>query len=192
MSENHLTLAGNLLFGINTKKYSPMFFIDCCYFEGNDSSSNSYHYEKRIYGTFQYLFENSLAFITSNLKSQQSEENFNTSGKLEIDESILVELIINALIHRDYYINSSIKFFMFDDRIEIINPGKLTNSLTIEKIKNGIAISRNPILDSIVKNLLPYSGRGSGIKRTLSINPNIEFINDIDNEEFKCIIPREA
>jgi predicted HTH transcriptional regulator len=192
MSENHLTLAGNLLFGINTKKYSPMFFIDCCYFKGNDSSSNSYHYEKRIYGTFQYLFENSLAFITSNLKSQQSEENFNTSGKLEIDESILVELIINALIHRDYYINSSIKFFMFDDRIEIINPGKLTNSLTIEKIKNGIAISRNPILDSIVKNLLPYSGRGSGIKRTLSINPNIEFINDIDKEEFKCIIPREA
>jgi predicted HTH transcriptional regulator len=190
MSGNYLTLAGNLLFGINIKKYNPMFFIDCCYFVGNDSSSSSYRSEKRIYGTFQYLFENSLAFITSNLKSQQSEENFNTSGKLEIDESVLVELIINALIHRDYYINSSIKIFIFDDRIEIINPGKLTNSLTIEKIKNGISIARNPILDSIVKNLLPYSGRGSGIKRALKINPNIEFINDIDKEEFKCIIPR--
>ena len=79
---------------------------------------------------------------------------------------------------------------MFDDRVEIISPGKLTNALTIEKIKSGISIHRNPILNSISKYILPYSGYGSGIKRILKINPEVVFINDIDKEEFKAIIYR--
>jgi len=111
---------------------------------------------------------------------------------LEIDERILTELIVNALVHRDYYINSSIKIFMFNNRVEIISPGKLTNLLTVEKIKNGISIHRNPILNSISKTILPYSGYGSGIKRILSIDPNVEFINDTLKEEFKCIIQRRG
>lgn len=191
MKGDNLTLAGNLLFGINPRKFHPMFFIDCCYFTDDYISSNDYISEKRVYGTFEYIFENSLGFVMSNLRSYQTGANFNSSGKLEIDENILIELIINSLIHRDYYINSSIKIFMFPSRVEIISPGKLTNSLTVEKIKNGISIQRNPILDSIAKNILPYSGRGSGIKRAIALNPDIEFINDIEKEEFRCIIPRK-
>jgi len=190
MKDVHLTLAGNLLFGINIKKHTPSFYIDCCHFRGDDISSNSYISEKRLYGTFEYLFENSLGFLTSQLDSKQVEADFNSNGELEIDNIILTELIINALVHRDYYIQSSIKIFIFDDRVEIINPGKLTNSLTVEKIKNGISIHRNPILDSISKSILPYSGRGSGIKRVLSIDSNIKLINDIEKEEFKAIIKR--
>jgi len=191
MKGEHLTLAGNLLFGLDVRRYNPSFYIDCCYFIGDDVSSQSYRSEKRLYGTFEYLFDNSLGFITSQLRSYQVDKDFNSTGKLEIEVEVLTELIINALVHRDYYINASIKIFMFDDRVEIISPGKLTNSLTVEKIKNGISIHRNPILDSITKNVLPYSGRGSGIRRVLSINPDIKFINDIEKEEFKCIISRK-
>ncbi len=191
MKDDNLTLAGNLLFGINIKKYTPSFYVDCCYFVGNDISSKNYRSEKRFYGTFEYLFESTLGFITSQLQSIQVDENFNSNGELEIDKNILIELIVNALIHRDYYIQSSIKIFMFDNRVEIISPGKLTNSLTIEKIKNGISIHRNPILDSVSKNILPYSGRGSGIKRALTLNPEIKFINDGELELFKCIIFRK-
>ena len=115
---------------------------------------------------------------------------FNSTGKLEIDENILTESIVNALMHRDYYINSSIKIFMFKNRIEFISPGKLTNSLTVEKIKNGIAIHRNPILNSIAKNILPYSGYGSGIIRILKLDPTVQFINDTLKEEFKVIVKR--
>jgi len=192
MKEDKLTLAGNLLFGINIKKFTPSFYIDCCHYIGDNISSNNYMSEKRLYGTFEYLFENSLGFLTSSLRSIQIENDFNSNGKLEIDEIILTELIINALVHRDYYIQSSIKIFIFDDRVEIINPGKLTNSLTVEKIKNGISIHRNPILDSIAKSILPYSGRGSGIKRALNIDPNIKLINDIEKEEFKAVILRKS
>ncbi len=192
MSGDNLTLAGNLLFGINIKKFTPSFYVDCCHFVGDDISSNNYLSEKRLYGTFEYLFENSLGFLKSQLSSIQVEDNFNSNGKLEIDEIVLTELIINALVHRDYYIQSSIKIFIFDSKVEIISPGKLTNSLTVEKIKNGISIHRNPILDSISKSILPYSGRGSGIKRALSINSNINFVNDIEKEEFKVVIARKT
>lgn len=190
MKNNQLTLAGNLIFGNNPQVFKPSFYIDCCYFDGNDVSVGKFISKKTIKGTFYELYEDSIRFLISGLKTYQVENNFNSNGKLEIQEDILIELIINALVHRDYYINSSIKIFIFNDRVEIISPGKLTNSLTVENIKNGISVHRNPILNSICKNILPYSGYGSGIKRSLSINPNIEFKNDIDKEEFKCIISR--
>ncbi|MCE2706023.1 MAG: hypothetical protein LW807_03005 [Proteobacteria bacterium] len=60
----------------------------------------------------------------------------------------------------------------------------------MDKIKSGISIQRNPILSSICKNILPYSAYGSGIRRVVNLNSRIEFINDTDKEEFKCIIPR--
>ncbi len=190
IKNNHLTLAGNLIFGILTQKFCPSFYVDCVYFIGDDISSNQYLSEARIKGSLKTLYEDSLRFIVSHLRRYQVEKDFNSNGKLEIDEIVISELIINALVHRDYYINAPINIFMFDDRIEIINPGKLTNSLTVEKIKRGISIHRNPILNSIAKYVLHYSGRGSGIKRILSITSNVEFINDIEQEQFKCILAR--
>ena len=190
LKENKLTLAGNLIFGLNPQNFNPSFYIDCVYFDGNDISVDGFISKKTLKGSFEKLFNDSLAFIVSNLVKRQTSKEFNSAGELEINKKVLTELIVNALVHRDYYINSSIKIFIFHDRVEIINPGKLTNSLTVDKIKSGISIHRNPILSSISKNVLPYSGYGSGIKRALSINPDIEFINDIDKEEFKCIIPR--
>lgn len=189
--ENQLTLAGNLIFGIKPQKFSKSFYIDCCYFDGNDISVDKYISKKTIDGNLLTMFNNSLDFLKSNLISFQDGVDFNSSSTLEIDERVLTELIVNALVHRDYYIQSSIKIFIFHDRVEIISPGKLTNSLTVEKIKNGISIHRNPILNSICKNVLPYSGYGSGIKRAISINENIVFENDIEKEQFICIIPRQ-
>lgn len=189
--ENQLTLAGNLIFGIKPQKFSRSFYIDCCYFDGDDISVDKYISKKTIDGNFLTMFNNSLDFLKSNLISSQDGDDFNSSSTLEIDERVLTELIVNALVHRDYYIQSSIKIFIFHNRVEIISPGKLTNSLTVEKIKNGISIHRNPILNSICKNVLPYSGYGSGIKRAISINENIVFENDIEKEQFICIIPRQ-
>ena len=190
--ENQLTLAGNLIFGINPQKFNKSFYIDCCYFDGNVISVDKYISKKTIDGNFLTMFNNSLDFLKSNLISFQDGIDFNSSSTLEIDERVLTELIVNALVHRDYYIQSSIKIFIFHDRVEIISPGKLTNSLTVEKIKNGISIHRNPILNSICKNILPYSGYGSGTKRAISINENIILQNDIDKEQFICIIPRQT
>ena len=190
--DNHLTLAGNLIFGINPQRFSPMFYVDCCYFDGNEIFVNEFISKTRVFGTFEKLYDDSMNFIKSNLRYRQVEKDFNSNGVLEIDERVFGELITNALIHRDYYINSSIKIFIFHNRVEIISPGKLTNSLTVENIKTGRSICRNPILNSICENILAYTGYGSGIQRVIDINPNVEFINDRELEQFKCIIPRSV
>jgi len=192
LKDGNLTLAGNLIFGINPQKYNKSFYIDCCYFDGDDISVTKYISERRVYGDFETLYIQGSNFIKSNLKNRQVEENFNSKGVPEISYEVIGELLVNALVHRDYYINAPIQIFMFHNRVEIISPGKLFNSLTVEKIKLGNTKRRNQTLDRICNNVLPYTGRGSGIKRVLSINPNIEFINDVDKEEFKCIIPREV
>ncbi len=190
LKNNHLTLAGNLIFGLEPQRFSPLFYIDCCYFDGLDVSVTRYISEKCLKGTFSLMLEGAINFVTSQLRNYQVQKEFNSNGKLEIDKTVLIELIVNALIHRDYYINASIKVFIFHDRIEIINPGKLTNSLTVEKIKSGLSIPRNPILASISKNVLPFTGYGSGIKRIMAIDPTITLINDTELEQFKSIIYR--
>jgi predicted HTH transcriptional regulator len=192
MRGENLTLAGNLIFGINPQRFNKSFYIDCCYFDGNDISVTKYINERRLYGDFETLYAKATDFIKSNLINRQVDDNFNSNGVPEISYEVIGELVVNALIHRDYYINSPVKIFIFYNRIEIISPGKLFNSLTVEKIKLGTSIRRNQTLDRICNDVLPYTGRGSGIKRVLNINQNIEFMNDIDKEEFKCIIPREV
>lgn len=67
---------------------------------------------------------------------------------VEIPTEVFEELLVNALIHRDYFINSLVKVFIFPNRIEIISPGKLPNSLTVENILNGISIP--PKLDNAI------------------------------------------
>ncbi|MGN7203808.1 ATP-binding protein [Pedobacter sp. SAFR-022] len=71
-----------------------------------------------------------------------------------------------------------------------MSPGKLPNSLTIENICNGISIARNPVLQSLAEYILSYKGLGTGVGRAIAAYPNITFLNDVDTEQFKVIIPR--
>jgi predicted HTH transcriptional regulator len=70
----------------------------------------------------------------------------------------LEELLVNALVHREYFILSGVKIFIFDDRIEKISPGTLPNTLTIDNIKIGSFIPRNPMLFTNTRYLLPFVG----------------------------------
>ena len=121
----------------------------------------------------------------------QGDKGFNSLGELEIPEIVLTELLVNAIIHRDYFIRDSIRIFIFDDRIEIISPGKLPNNLTEAQIRAGIRRSRNTILASLAPDVLPYRGIGSGILRALKAWPNMEFVNDREAEQFTARVFRK-
>lgn len=131
-----------------------------------------------------------MAFFKRNLFHTQQGQNFNTQGILEISEVALQELLENALIHRDYIKNAPIRLMVFDNRIEIINPGSLPNSLTVEEIKYGNPVVRNNLMVSFAIYTLPYRGLGSGIVRAFQEQPDIELINDAEGEQFKVVIPR--
>lgn len=191
LKNSNLTLSGLLLFGKNPQQFKPTFTVHCIAVKGNDISTNSYRNKKEPFiGNMQEVYEKTLSFIIQNLKEVQKTEGFNSLGELEIPIEAIQELLVNALVHRDYFINSSIKVFVFDNRIEIISPGKLPNTLTIENIKAGTSIIRNPILYSNVPYLLPFQGVGSGIRRAYSKYPDLELINHTDRELFISIIKR--
>lgn len=126
-----------------------------------------------------------------NLHKIQAGRGVNAPGRPEIPESVLEELLVNALVHRDYLVSAPIRLFVFDNRIEIISPGHLPNNLTVEKIRAGNSNIRNPILISyIAKGLLPYHGLGSGIKRALEQWPKIDFTDDREGCLFTATVHR--
>jgi len=191
IKEGKLSLGGLMLFGKNPQQFRPTFTVQCVSFVGNDISSKEYRdKEEPFTGNLKELYEKTLSFITRNLKKKQIKEGFNTQSELEIPIQTIEELLVNALIHRDYFILSSIKVFIFDNRIEIISPGKLPNTLTIDNIKIGTSIPRNPILFTNARFILPFVGVGSGIPRALENSPDLELINDVDREVFISIIKR--
>jgi predicted HTH transcriptional regulator len=190
IKNNKLTLGGLEFFAHNPQKYRPAFCIKAISFFGNSIGGSSYRDSKDIEGTIPEMFDQAMSFLTSNLRSVQAEQNFNSVGVPEISKIALEELVQNALTHRDYSKNSPIRIMIFDDRIEIVSPGSLPNSLTIENIKMGNAVVRNNLMVSYCSKLMNYRGFGSGITRALENQPNIELINDIDGEQFIVRIPR--
>ncbi|MBP8708323.1 MAG: putative DNA binding domain-containing protein [Caldisericia bacterium] len=188
-----LNVAGALLFGKNLMKLLPQFYITAIWFFGNKLTDNSYRSSENIYGTLDELYKKAYDFIVSKLnKIQPDNRSFNSVGELEIPEIVITELLVNALIHRDYFINDSIKIFVFESRIEIISPGCLPNNLTEEQIKRGIRRTRNNIIASFAPYLMEYRGAGSGILRALKVYPHFDIKNEKENERVIVIIERQS
>ena len=79
------------------------------------------------------------------------------------------EIVVNAIVHRDYRDSSDSVIKLFDDRIEFYNPGKLPEGLTIEKLLSGDYIStiRNKKIAEVFKEANIIEKYGSGIRRIL-------------------------
>ena len=185
-------LAGALLFTNNPQKAITGFFITAIWFWGNDIEADSYRASDYLKGTLSEQFVQAQDFVKRTLHKIQSGDSFNSPSKLEIPAIVFTELLTNALVHRDYFIKDSIKLFVFENRVEIISPGKLPNNLTVEQMRRGIRKKRNDILDSLAPALLNYKGAGSGVLRALRAYPQIDFVNDAEAEQFRVVVHRTA
>lgn len=189
----HLNLAGVLLFAENPEFIKPQFVIKAIRYPGNQIHAKRYLDTEDFSGPIQRVFADAMAFIMRNLHKCQRGGSVNSPGKPEIPPEVFEELVVNALVHRDYFVSAPIRIFIYDNRIEIISPGHLPNNLTIEKIRTGNSNIRNPILVSFAaKGLLPYHGLGSGIKRSLEMWPDIELIDDREGCLFVARVFRKA
>jgi ATP-dependent DNA helicase RecG len=190
--EGKLNLAGVLLFAERPEWIKPQFVIKAIRYPGNDIHVSDYIDTEDFSGPMRRMFDDSLAFVMRNLHKVQAGRGVNAPGTPEIPEAVFEELLVNALIHRDYLVSATIRLFIFDNRIEIISPGHLPNNLTVEKIRAGISNIRNPILVSFVaKGLLPYHGLGSGIKRALEKWQGIDFTDDREGCLFTATVHRK-
>ena len=190
--EATLNLAGVMLFGRNPQRHRPAFVIKAVSFVGNDPAGNKYRDSQDIEGCLRDLYKGTSSFLTRNLQRLQDEKGFNTEGDLEVPPAALEELIVNMLLHRDYFISAPWRVMLFDDRIELISPGALPNNITVENIRNGVSVIRNPLIASFATkgNELPYRGIGTGIRRALAAVPDLELESDYERNLFTARIPR--
>ena len=193
VDDGRLNLAGVLLFAERPEWITPQFVIKAVRYPGNEIDVSDYIDTEDFTGPMRKVFDDALAFVLRNLHKIQAGRGVNAPGVPEIPPLVFEELLVNALVHRDYLVSAPIRLFIFDNRIEIISPGHLPNSLTVEKIRTGNSIIRNPILASyIAKGLLPYRGLGSGVQRALDAWQNIDFVDDRDGCLFTATLHRKA
>ena len=156
------TLAGTMIFGEYPQAYYPQLFIACSVIPGTElgdtgSMGQRFDDNKRVEGTIEEMLEGTLVFLRKNMKTKIIIDS--KTGKREnvpeYSMEALREAIANALIHRDYSIqteNAYISVNMYDNRIEIINPGALYGNNKIEKLGTTTMMeSRNPNIVRILE-----------------------------------------
>ena len=146
--DSTLTLASILLFSENPQPYVPYAVVKC----GRFKDPLYPVLEREITGNLFDQVELTLSFIRENIsyRSYIDEDGVRVE-KYEIPLGAIREAIVNAVVHRDYSIPSPIYVKIFDDRIEVINPGKLPEPLTPEDLKREHqSILRNPKIGNVM------------------------------------------
>lgn len=187
------TIAGLLFFGKNPQQFIPHSKIIAAYIPGRDISTPPAD-KKDLEGKIPDMLENSLKFLRLYLKERHKIKSFEPELYPEIPEEVLREGIVNAVTHRDYTINASIRLFIYIDRIEIRTPGRLPNTVTIESMKiGGSHVLRNPTIYNLLYKIGMVTDIGSGVFRMIKtmkekLNKEIEF--NLTETEFILSIPR--
>ena len=123
-----------------------------------------------------------------------------TSGKIiglkridtrDYPEFSLREALLNAVIHRSYYYNSSVMVKIYDDRFEITSMGGLIDGITIDDIFKGISLSRNPNLSNIFYRFGYVESFGTGIGRIMDSYNEFDKkpLFDTTENTFSIILP---
>jgi predicted HTH transcriptional regulator len=189
-ANGEVTRAGMLFFGKHPDLYERSFMVKAVAFAGNSIGDTSYIDSRDISGTIPWMFRESMTFLKSVLRHQQNGQNFNSVGILEIPEVVLEELVQNALVHIDLLHEAAIRILVFNDRIEIINPGCLYGGLQVEDIKLGVSRQRNPLMASLAAKTMIYRGLGSGIIRVMKEGACVDFVNEESANQFRTIVWR--
>lgn len=107
-------------------------------------------------------------------------------------EPAIRELLLNAVMHRDYQSHTPVRFYWFADRIEIQSPGGLYGEVTPQTLTQ-VNSYRNPVIAEGMKSLGYVNRFGYGIQRAQALlaqngNPPAEFT--IDDKVFLVLIRR--
>ena len=78
------------------------------------------------------------------------------------------ESVVNAVVHRDYtIIGTDIELSIYVDRIEVVSPGRLPNSVTVEKMRDGCRAARNELLKETMRDYRYIEANGLGVPRRI-------------------------
>lgn len=161
------TVGGLLVFGKNPEKHLPQNGVSFAHFNGNEITDELID-KKIITGRIQDIAEQLMVVIKNNMLISSVINGLKREDKEECPMVVMREAIVNSLVHRNYSISGSkIRVLMYDDRIEFRSPGRLPNTVTIEKMKIGVSYARNPFLVKYMENMRYIDQLGRGIPMIL-------------------------
>lgn len=143
------TLSGLMMFGEYPQAYLPQLFVACVVVPGTKLGDigelgQRFDDNKRVEGTLDEMLAQTLNFIRRNIGTMVIiDDNGERKNVPEYPMKALKEAVANALIHRDYSINRESAYIyvqIYDDRIEIINPGDLYGNNRMESLGTDVML----------------------------------------------------
>ncbi|HXB08741.1 MAG TPA: helix-turn-helix domain-containing protein [Puia sp.] len=172
--------AGLLFFARNLGEILPHCVVTCLLYKGN----SKVHILDRKSFSFDLLrnIDETLLFIERHLNLAYEIKESRRKEILEIPEFVLREAIVNAVAHRDYFEKgANVQVDIFDNRIEISNPGGLPKGLKPENFGKH-SVARNSLVAALLHrcNYIEKAGTGiqrmrEGMKEAGLLEPTFEF-----------------
>lgn len=189
--DGSVTVGGLLIFGINPFRYLPQNGISFARFHGK-TLDEALLDKQKIDGNLDYQIDTCTAVVKNHLVTPSRIIGTKREDiKYVYPEKVLREVFTNAVVHRNYAIvGSRSRVFLFEDRLEIISPGRLPNSVTPEKLRYGVSYAVNPILVKFMENLRYIDQLGRGLPmvyQEATLHGKQVIFREI-GEEFKVIL----
>lgn len=170
---HNVTLSSVLLFSPYPQAYFPQFCITAVVVPGKevgevDNDGARFLDNARIEGTIPEMLEESISFVKRNMRKKTiiNPATGKREDRTDYPITAVREAILNALVHRDYSIHTEgmpIQILMFEDRMEIRNPGGIYGRMSIDQLGKVQADTRNPVLALALEVLDITENRYSGI-----------------------------
>lgn len=161
-----LTVAAILLFGRNPQRLLTQAMVRCARFKG----TTEVHFldMKVIQGTIVDQVEEVMAFIKRNTRMAAEIKGLQRAEKWEYPLEGLREAVVNAICHRDYASSANVQVRIFDDRLEVWNPGDLPEGMTVDDLRHPHESKPRNKLVANAFFLIKYIEQfGTGIQRIL-------------------------
>ncbi|WP_330997999.1 ATP-binding protein [Pectinatus haikarae] len=168
-----VTLSATLVFSPYPQAYFPQLCITAVVVPGTKmgetgKSGERFLDNQRIEGNILDLLNEAIRFVKKNMRTKTiiNSETGQREDRTDYPITAVREAIINALVHRDYSIHTEgmpIQIVMFDDRLEIHNPGGVYGRIRVDQLGKVQPDTRNPVLASELEILDITENRYSGI-----------------------------
>ncbi len=158
------TVGGVLLFGATRERHFPDAWIQVGRFAGSDRSRILDHTELRANPV--QAIEDAIAFVHKHLNHAADIGAVRRVERWTVPPVVIREAVINAVVHADFsQTGAPVRVSIFDDRIEVENPGLLPFGLTIDDLERGVSKLRNRVIGRVFHDLGLIERWGSGITR---------------------------
>lgn len=164
-----VSAAAILLFGKNPQLFFPRAFVRFIRYDGTEAkvgTEMNVVKDKVFDGRILDQVERAIAFVKDQMKEKTYLGNdgvFVTEE--EYGEFVRTEIVVNAVVHRDYGIRGTdIQVKMFDDRLEVDSPGAFAGMVRKENIRF-THFSRNPKIAAFLKDYGYVKEYGEGVDR---------------------------